>query len=146
MLCEQLTKDLGFECSPLLIGDTSGFHFMTPVDFADGTPISFYVQPSKSVTNISDGGETIFHLLSCGLISEERKTWRGISRIAERSGFTLAESGEIELTFSEEQKTHFFPKSLELAYAFKAWEEERIGKNLNDLFFVEEVESALRAW
>lgn len=146
MLCEELTQDLGFDCSLVEAEELAGFHFTTPVDFADGTPISFYVHPSENFINVSDGGETVFHLLSCGLISDERKTWKGLSRVAEKAGFSLRETGEIELTFPAEQKRHFLPKSLELAYACKSWEEERIGRNLNDLFFVDEVEAALLAW
>lgn len=147
MLCQSLIEELGFICTAVDTHSQSAFRLTTPVDFADGQPISFYIeQLNNGYSCIKDGGEIIFHLLNTGLLNNERKSWRSIGNIAEKHQFNLAESGEFNTYFRTDNRPSFLNQALGFAYSLKQWEQERLGRGLDDLFFVDEVEIALRAW
>ena len=147
MLCETLIKNLGFDCEILEGPSSEGLRIMTPVDFQDGTPFYFYIQEHKDGNLlITDEGETLFHFISSGLVTNESRSWKSLKNIADKSHFNLSENGCFIAFPNQDQKAVFMGRALELGFLLKEWESERLGKNINDIFFVDEVEMALRAW
>lgn len=147
MLCQSLYEEIGLDCQLIERGESAAIRVMTPVDFSDGAPFYFYMQElSNGYSIITDDCDSIFHFQALGLINCERKSWRGITTLAERHGFTLSESGELAVTFETKNRSLYLSKALEIGYALKVWEQDRLGKDLIDLFFVDEVEMALRSW
>jgi hypothetical protein len=148
MLCETFYKQLGYDCDIAVTSNgESGMRICTPIDFTDGAPFYFFITTQQNqLLTITDNGDTIFHFMSLGLINNHRKSWKSIRHIAEKSGLMLTEHGEVMALFQDNQQTKLMSSMMEFGYALKAWEQERLGHSLTDLYFIDEVEMALRAW
>jgi hypothetical protein len=84
--------------------------------------------------------------LNSGIITETKNTWRSIANMAETSGMELHETGALQTVVPAKQRTIAMHAALKLGFALAQWEAERLHHKLTDLFFVDEVEMALRAW
>src|SRR5690242_4051559 len=92
MSCEGLLERLGYECR--VMGDRL-IAVDTPFLFADGEPISFYLDENVNAVVVSDNANTLAHLASIGFDITDRRGWKSVGNIVSSFGFDLLDSGEI---------------------------------------------------
>lgn len=92
MTCEALFRRMGFECHERSAGV---YRVFTPLSFADGEPIGFYLDETGNIVRLSDNADTLFHFRSVGFDVSDRKKWQSISRIINSFGMSLHHSGEV---------------------------------------------------
>ena len=91
----RLADRLGYECR--LVGDAT-IHVSTPFIFADGEPISFYIEDHGRDITVFDNADTLMHLSGIGLDISDRKRWKGIRQIFSSFGLPQPGSQSIQWT------------------------------------------------
>ena len=148
MLCHSFISKIGFDCrltKSLNGGDA--LHITTPIDLLDGTPFSFYIAEDGIESDLfTDNGDTLFHLMSCGLVGDNRNSWKALKAIAINNNLLLNDEGEISSRANKSDYSFAIADMLSFACALKVWQEDRIGQHANSMLFIDEVELALKTW
>lgn len=141
-VCEGLIQRLGYECR--LIGDTI-IHVSTPFTFADGEPISFYIEDHGNEISVFDNADTLAHMSGIGWDISDRKKWKGIRQIFSSFGFDLNDRG---IAIGKDQKTaeeSLITRYICASMAVADLEREYLGLTDEQATYIQEVEDQLRA-
>jgi hypothetical protein len=145
MICQDLSKLLGFDCSSLTeIGDVA--FLSTPFKFDDGDAIPVFVETTHGQVRFFDDGGALMHFIGRGIRIENRKQATFLINAAARNGAFFSDAGEIEAWASLDKASEAFAKYLASMLDLASWEREQRGVNTDTSFFIEEVALALRAW
>lgn len=143
--CENLATITGWRCAT--VADRTGesaLYVVTPMTFADGRPVDFYLRLNGARYELTDGGMALLALRGLGYILDDRRNWRAAQTIAERFGFELTERGELRTLVAESDLTEATGRMIQLFAAFIAWEAERFADGDSDFSLTQEVERILR--
>lgn len=145
MICHQLSKLLGFECSPLTDGGDIAL-VSTPFKFDDGDAIPVFVEKVHGQVRFFDDGGALMHFIGRGVRIENKKQATFLVNAAAKNGAVFSDSGDIEAWASLDKAHEAFAKFLASMLDLASWEREQRGSNTDTSLFVEEVALALRAW
>lgn len=145
MICQDLSKLLGFDCSPLTDGGDVAL-ISTPFRFDDGDAIPVFVETTHKQIRFFDDGGALMHFIGRGVRIENKKQATFLSNAAARNGAVFSEEGEIEVWASLDRANEAFAKYIASMLDLASWERDQRGANTDTSLFVDEVALALRAW
>lgn len=145
MICDELSKTLGFDCSPLS-ADGSLALVCTPFQFDDGDALPVYVETAGDQIRFFDDGQVMMHFIGRGMRLENGKHTRFIKSAAKDHGATFTETGELETWAAMSGAGDAFARYIGSMLALVAWERDQRDVATDQTHFVEEVAMALRAW
>lgn len=143
--CENFATITGWRCAP--VTDMAGepaLYIVTPMNFADGRPVDFYLRSKGTQYELTDDGMVLLALRGLGYMLDDRRNWRTAHTMAERFGFELTERGELRTLVAEPRLTNATGRMMQLFAAFIAWEAERFTEGDSDFSLTREVERILR--
>ena len=143
MTCAGLAERLGYECRR--VGDST-IHVSTPFTFADGEPISFYIEDHGRDITVFDNADTLIHLSGIGWDISDRKKWKGIRQIYSSFGLDLNDAG---IVIGKDQKSgeeSLITRYICAAMAVADLEREYLGLTDEQAIYIQEVEDQLMAW
>src|SRR5690606_24878163 len=144
-LCQDLAGKLGFYCSQVITKtDARCTYISTPFVLTHGKPLDIYVIDRSDGIVITDDGFSIAEMMAAGINLSDRRSWKGISDIAIRYGFTLEDSGAIVVKVQAKDVEKWLQAGLGLLAELAAWETERIQSKDADMSFHDAVEEVLR--
>lgn len=113
MNCAQLSTQLGFKCKPIRDGL---MYVQSPLTLAfDGLLIGAYVQDiGRGLVRITDNADVLFTAMTHG-IAPNAKRAKTFSAIAQESGITLSENGELYATCQEDHIGFYVARFIEAA-------------------------------
>lgn len=113
MNCTQISTQLGFRCKPIRDGL---MYVQSPIALAfDGLLIGAYVQDiGRGLVRISDNADTLFTAMTHG-IAPNAKRAKTFSAIAQQSGISLSDNGELHATCPEDQAGFYMARFIEAA-------------------------------
>lgn len=113
MNCTQLSTQLGFRCKPIRDGL---MYVQSPLTLAfDGLLIGAYVQDiGRGLVRITDNADILFTAMTHG-IAPNAKRAKTFSAIAQESGITLSDNGELYATCQEDQIGFYVARFIEAA-------------------------------
>ena len=118
----------------------------TPFLFADGEPISFYLDENVNAVVVSDNANTLAHLASIGFDITDRRGWKSVGNIVSSFGFDLLDSGEIVGKGIIGQEQELVTKYISAMLAVVDWECDYLAASSEVNEYLQEVEMYLRAW
>lgn len=145
MICETLSKTLGFDCSPITAsGDV--VLISTPFRFDDGDALPVFAETAAGQIRFFDDGQSMMHFIGRGVRLENGKNTRFMRSAAKEHGAVFNELGEIEVWAPLTDAPSAFARYLNSLLALVSWERDQRGAATDETQFVEEVVMALRAW
>ncbi len=145
MICQNLSKLLGFDCSPLTDGGDVAL-VSTPFRFDDGDAIPVFVETTHEQVRFFDDGGALMHFIGRGIRIDNRKQATFLINAAAKNGATFSDEGEIEAWASLDKANEAFAKYMASMLELASWERDQRGSNTDTSLFVDEVALALRAW
>lgn len=145
MICDNLSKSLGFDCSPVTEAGNIVL-VSTPFRFDDGDTVPVFAEQIGEVTRFFDDGQTLMHFIGRGMRLDNAKNTRFLRNAAKEHGANFTDDGEIEMWASASDTSHAFGCFMKSLLQIVAWEREQRGSATDETEFVEQVAMALRAW
>lgn len=144
MNCDGLLNALGYECRQVRSGAIT---VSTPFTFADGEPISFYLDqgPAGAVV-LTDNSDTMMHLGGIGWDLTSGRTWRSIRQCISPFGLELIETGEIVGKAMSDQQSVLVASYVAAMLGVVELEKEFLGLTQEQSQYIAEVEMYLQAW
>lgn len=142
--CQTWAEQAGWRCGSVTHNDDRALYIVTPINFADGKPLDFYIRESAVGYEMTDDGMTLFALRGLGYAVDDRRNWRGIEKLAAQFGFELTEKGVLRATIPDDKLTDFSGRILQFFAGVVAWEAERFRDADSDFSLTREVERILR--
>lgn len=145
MTCQNISKLLGIECSPL---DDSGTLAMLsiPFAFADGDPVPLFVQTTGQSVRFFDDGLIALHFSGRGLRLDTQREGKFLATAAHNNGASYTNDWVLEATaVSHEQASRAFASYMGATAAICAWERENEGTSTDMTLLVDEVAMIYRA-
>jgi len=126
MNCTQISTQLGFQCSSIREGLS---YVQSPLTLAfDGLLIGAFVQDiGRGLVRISDNADILFTAMTHGMAPNAKRAKR-FSAIAQESGISLSDNGELYTTCPEGQAGFYIARFIEAA--------SRIGNACDDQLII----------
>lgn len=126
MNCADISRQLGFRCRNISDGLT---YIQSPLTLSfDGMAIGAFVQDlGRGLVRISDNSDILFTAMTHGIAADQRRAKRFVE-IANRSGISLSENGELHTICSQDQVGFQIARFIEAA--------SRIGDACGDMLDV----------
>ncbi len=126
MNCADISRQLGFRCRTIGEGLT---YIQSPLTLSfDGLAIGAFVQDiGRGLVRISDNSDILFTAMTHGIAPDQRRAKR-FAEIANRSGMSLSENGELHTICDEDQVGFQIARFIEAA--------SRIGDACGDMLDV----------
>lgn len=128
MKCTDISRQLGFTCSPISDGLT---YIQSPITLSfDGAAIGAFIQDiGRGLFRISDNSDILFTAMTHGLATDQRRA-KKFAEIAKLSGIEISENGELHTVCTEDQIGFRMARFIEAA--------SRIGDACDDMLIVRE--------
>jgi len=145
MICEQLNKLLGFECSALNDEGTIAY-IATPFRFSDGDPVPVYVEIIGEHVRFFDDGEVFLHFRGRGLALNNKRQAKFISAAASNhADIVYSDDSVLQIVAVHNKAAEAFGKYIGALHDICAWERENEGVSEDGEQLVEEVVMAITA-
>lgn len=144
MICQHLSKLIGFACSPLNDAGTVAM-LTTPFRFSDGDPVPMFVEADAGSVRFFDDGFMTLHFSGRGLRLNNMRDGKFLATAAHDNGATFTDDWILEASAPADNAQDAFARYLAATLAICAWERENEGINTDLVLLTDEVAMAYRA-
>jgi hypothetical protein len=145
MNCHDFAIHVLAECTSISThtGET-GIFVALPATFVDGEPLPMYVIDRGPKIQITDGGDTLFHLHNIGFrILGDKRRWSSLKEAIEPFGPKMNDSGEIEFWTDPAELHEGVARYTAALLSAANWEIEHFGQPLDGTALIEEAKEYL---